>query len=267
MHATIADRSRAVINTIEVGGRDLFVRRVGNGFPLLMINGLALPLDRWAPLEPRLHGSELIEVDLPGSGRSAANRPPLTMWSYARMVRGLLDVLEIDAADVLGLSFGGMVAQQLALDSPSRIRKLVLASTSCGWGGVPSNLLSLSTKLYEQALKCTHPADDPNERWSRGDPGRTQARQATGLPFHPRAFAHQIVAASTWSSLPWLARLQHEVLVVAGTSDPLVPALNATVLTSWLANARLHLVTSGGHLCVLDRADEMGSVIERFLSG
>lgn len=273
MRARTVDQPPGTVGTIHVRGRDLYVRQVGDGFPLLLMNGLGLPLEMWAHLEPHLPNSRLIEVDIPGSGRSAATRPPLTMYSYARMVRHLLDALEIPAADVLGLSFGGMIAQQLAIDSPRRVRKLVLASTSCGWGGVPSNPLLWSSIFL----------DGPNGSAQRADPGDlvdhgrrprstyTLLRQEFGvhgarLP-NPRAYAHQILAASAWSSLPWLRGVEHEALVIGGSADALISPANTCLLTAWLPNARSHLVPSGGHLCILDRAAEVGPAIERFLSG
>lgn len=273
MRAKTAEQPHETVSKIRVSGRDLHVRQVGEGFPLLLMNGLGLPLEMWGRLEPHLTHSRLIEVDMPGSGRSAATRPPFTMYSYARLARRLLDVLDISTADVLGLSFGGMIAQQLAIDAPNRIRKLVLASTSCGWGGVPSNPLIWSSTLLDAQTGRAQRANPVNNGYHR--PGRqssyTLLRNELGvhgarLP-HPRAYVHQILAATTWSSLPWLATVKHEALVIGGGTDALIPAANTCLLTAWLPNARSHVVPSGGHLCLLDRAPEIGPVIERFLSG
>ena len=124
---------------IGVGGRQLWVRRSGAGPPVLLLTGMGMSLAAWRPFLRHLRGFECIEVAVPGSAATVARKPVLTMPKFAALARGLLDRLDIARADVLGLSFGGLVAQQLAHDAPTRVRGLVLVSTLCGLGGVPSN--------------------------------------------------------------------------------------------------------------------------------
>ena len=114
---------------IRVGGRKLLVRRSGTGPPILLLTGMGMSLAAWTPFLRHLRGFECIEVAVPGSGGTVARQPVLTMPKFAALARGLLDRLDIARADVLGLSFGGLVAQQLAYDAPTRVRGLVLAST------------------------------------------------------------------------------------------------------------------------------------------
>src|SRR5262245_51336172 len=116
---------------IHVGGRRLRIRRSGCGPPVLLLNGLAMQLATWKPLVRYLDGFECIGLAIPGSVETVGSPPVLTMRGFASLTRDLLDALGIERADVLGLSFGGMVAQQLALDAPARVRRLVLVSTSC----------------------------------------------------------------------------------------------------------------------------------------
>ena len=124
---------------IQVDGRKLFVRCSGTGPPVLLLTGMGMSLAAWTPFLRHLRGFECIEVAVPGNEGSVARRPVLTMPKFAALARGLLDRLDIARGDVLGLSFGGLVAQQLAYDAPTRVRGLVLVSTFCGLGGVPSN--------------------------------------------------------------------------------------------------------------------------------
>ena len=124
---------------IRVEGRQLRVRRSGTGPPILLLNGMGMSLSTWAPLDRHLDGFDRIRVGTPGTGGILARQPVLTMRNFAALLGDLLDQLAIERADVLGLSFGGMVAQQFAHDMPNRVRRLVLASTSCGLGGAPSN--------------------------------------------------------------------------------------------------------------------------------
>ena len=124
----------------RVDGHLLRVSMRGEGRPLLLVMGLGGNIEMWRPLEDALvqHGVQTIAYDAPGTGESPPRLIPLRVPRLARQAAHLLDVLGIPEADVLGVSFGGAVAQQLALDNPQRVRRLVLASTSVGLGGVPA---------------------------------------------------------------------------------------------------------------------------------
>ena len=153
-----------------------------------------------------------------------------SMQWWAALARGLLDRLDIARTDVLGLSFGGLVAEQLAYDAPTRVRGLVLASTSCGLGGVPSNPASWWNAMLSGDWRPSG-GQGPQRlarRWSRVIQRELGAGWATG----PRldGLAEQIAAASLWSSLGWLPRLTQETLVSTGNADALVPAANASIL-------------------------------------
>jgi pimeloyl-ACP methyl ester carboxylesterase len=250
---------------VQVGGRKLLVRRSGTGPPILLLTGMGMSLAAWTPFLRHLHGFECIEVAMPGSGGFVARQPVLTMPRFAALALGLLDRLDIARADVLGLSFGGLVAQQLAYDAPTRVRGLVLVSTSCGLGGAPSNPVS----WWNATLSGVWPTSGGQgaqrlvRRWSRVLLRELGAGWATGP--RPGGLAEQIAAATLWSSLPWLPRLTQETLVITGTADALVPAANASILASRMPRAQIHRVHRGGHMCLLDRAAEVGPVVAAFL--
>jgi poly(3-hydroxyoctanoate) depolymerase len=250
---------------VRVGGRKLLVRRSGTGPPILLLTGMGMSLAAWTPFLRHLHGFERIEVAMPGSGGFAARQPVLTMPRFAALARGLLDRLDIARADVLGLSFGGLVAQQLAYDAPTRVRGLVLVSTSCGLGGAPSNPVSWGNAMLSGVWPTSggQGAQRLARRWARVIQRELGAGWATG----PRlgGLAEQIAAASLWSSLPWLPRLTQETLVITGTADALVPAANASILASRMPRAQIHRVHGGGHMCLLDRAAEVCPVVAAFL--
>ena len=250
---------------IEVGGRKLWVRRSGTGPPILLLTGMGMSLAAWTPFLRHLRGFECIEVAVPGSAATVARKPVLTMPKFAALARGLLDRLDIARADVLGLSFGGLVAQQLAHDAPTRVRGLVLVSTSCGLGGVPSNPASWCNAMLSGVWPPSGRQGPQRlaRRWSRV----IQRELRAGWTTSPRlgGLAEQIAAASLWSSLGWLPRLTQETLVITGTADALVPAANASILASRMPRAQIHRVHGGGHLCLLDRAAEVGPVVSAFL--
>ena len=100
-------------------------------------------------------------------------------------------------------------------------------------------------------------------RWAQVMMREFGAGWATGRRL--KGFVEQVVAATPWSSLPWLPQLTQQTLVIAGTADALVPVGNASILASRIPRAQTYTVNGGGHLCVLDRAAEVGPVIAAFL--
>src|SRR6185295_973769 len=107
------------------------------GRPVLLINGLGAGLPMWSVLREDLHGLEIVSFDAPGVGASSTPLIPYTIGDLAGTVTQLLDQLGYDQVDVVGYSFGGAVAQQLARQAPHRVRRVVLVGTMCGWGGIP----------------------------------------------------------------------------------------------------------------------------------
>jgi poly(3-hydroxyalkanoate) depolymerase len=263
----------AAERTVQLGNQPVRVRvhGEGDGPPLLLLNGLGAPLELWGPLLDPL-GVRSIAFDAPGSGGSKAPRLPLSVGGHARLALQLLDHLGVQRADVLGLSFGGMVAQEIARVAPTRIERLVLASTSCAWGsvpGTPAALLAITTpeRYYSRAVfEAVAPQYIGGKESEDGDFLRRQAQTRQTHPPSARGYFFQFLAAAMWSSLYWLPALTQPTLVLAGEVDPLVPPSNANILAALLPNARKHIVPGGGHLCLLERAHWLGPLIERFLS-
>ena len=132
---------------VMVGPTRVRVRTVGTGPPLLMIMGIGGNLDMWSPLAARLSGRQLIMFDFPGTGGSGMSCLPPTMGANALFTRWLLARLGHDRVDVLGYSWGGILAQHLAVQHPKTVRRLVLAATTFGLGGVPPGPLVAARML------------------------------------------------------------------------------------------------------------------------
>ncbi len=127
---------------VDVDGLRIRTAVRGQGPPVLLIMGIGGNLEMWGRFETslRAHGLQTITYDAPGPGHSSGYRLPRRVPGLARTTERLLDALDYDRVDVLGVSFGGGVAQQLAHQAPSRIRRLVLAATMPGMGGAPGTL-------------------------------------------------------------------------------------------------------------------------------
>ena len=262
--------SAPVDELIQLGGHRIRVRVQGEGRPLLLINGVGAPLELWQPMVARLRGVRAITFDAPGSGGSSTPNVPLSIGGHADLVLGLLDALDCPRAAALGYSFGGMVAQELAVRAgPQRIDRLVLASTMCGWGGVPGSpaaLLEVSNpeRYYPRTIFAglTPTARDSDRPRGFGHELVRGVLQPSG-----RGYRDQLWAAATWSSVLWLHRVRQPTLVITGDVDTLVPSVNGQILNSMLPNGRLHLVRGGGHFCLFERMDETVPLLTDFLVG
>lgn len=246
----------------------------GSGPPLLLITGLGASLDLGAPFERALaaEGLQVISFDAPGIGQSTPYARPRRMPGIARTVERLLDALGYDLADVLGVSLGGVVAQQLAHQAPGRVRRLVLAATGPGLGGVPGSprvLLSLATpRRYNQPDYYRRIAGRIYGGAARRDPDALLHGSVARFIERPTLLGYlgQIYAITAWSSLPWLRTLRQPALVLAGDDDPIVPLVNGHILARCIPDAKLHVVRQGGHLFVLERPAEIAALVAGFLT-
>jgi poly(3-hydroxyalkanoate) depolymerase len=228
----------------------------------------------WAPFEDRLDGRlvQTITVDAPGTGGSSPYRLPRRMGGLARTMDRLLDTLGYRSVDVLGVSFGGVLAQQLARQAPGRVRRLVLAATGPGLGGVPASphvLLALATpRRYHQPDYFRRVAGRIYGGAARRDPDSmlhgSLARFAKAPSMH--GYLAQLYAIAGWTSVPWLPRLTQPTLVLAGDDDPIVPLVNGRILHRLIPHARLRVVPGGGHLFLLEQPAEIAALVTDFLT-
>ena len=216
-----------VLEHIEIDGLRLRIRKMGSGPPLLLINGLSSRIETWSALVDQLGDRGVIAYDAPGVGASTTPCLPLSMSQLARVAEGVLDACEVDTADVLGYSHGGAVAQQFALDSPKRINRMVLAATSCGVGSMLGDPFSLVGRAAAQ--------------WSDTVDG------GIGSASTPLGLLWQMIAIGTWSSLPWLEKIETPTLVLAGSDDRFVPPRNGRFLAARIPNSRYRELPGVGH--------------------
>jgi pimeloyl-ACP methyl ester carboxylesterase len=258
---------------VTVAGIRLHISERGDGHPVLLVNGIGAHMDMWGPLERSLPDMRLIAFDAPGTGRSATSYVPLSLDLLTELTERLLDRLGYDRVDVLGYSFGGLVAQFLARRAPGRVRRLVLAATTPGWGGVPGSMWTLgqmSTPLryywrpyYETVigdLMGGRARDDREFVRHHGD-----ARQLS--PPTPLGFLWQVMALiGNPGTLGWLHELTCDTLVVAGDDDPVMPLANALLLARHIPRARLFVAAGEGHLLLMDGMSRVLPAIHSFLS-
>lgn len=245
---------------VAVGRQRLRTRIRGSGPPLLLLSGMWGKLELWEPLEEHLVGFETIAFDLPGTGGSSFPRILPTMSSLARLTGALLDTLGYRRVHVLGLSFGGMLAQELVRHAPDRVQRLVLAATIHGLGAIPPKpralgaLLNPCPRRTARRVAALYGGQSHLLR-------RLPRGQLSSLP----GYLWQTAALASWTSLPWLRCLRPPTLVLAADDDPLVPLANARILASRIPRSQLHVVRGSGHLFLFERPRELAALIGAFL--
>ena len=264
------DRS---MRAVAVGSQLLRVAvRPGHGtrIPLVLANGIGASLEVLEPFVEALDRSiEVVRFDIPGVGGSPLPRLPYRLPRLARLVARLLDQLGHQRVDLLGISWGGGLAQQFALSQRHRCRRLVLAATGTGTLMVPGRprvLARMATpRRYLDPGYAERVAADLYGGTIRADPGRARvllhARSRVGPA---RGYLYQLAAGAGWSSLPLLPWIRQPTLLLAGDDDPIVPLINAQMMRRLLPDAELH-VYHGGHLGLLTEATQLAPVVERFL--
>ena len=258
---------------VDADGVRLRVGIRGTGRPLLLLMGIGGNLEMWTPFEEALDGRvvQTITVDAPGTGGSGGYRFPRRMSGLASTMERMLDALGYHRVDVLGVSFGGVLAQQLAHQAPDRVRRLVLAATGIGLGGVPGSprvLLRLATpRRYTQPDYYRRVAGDIYGGLARRDPDAMLHGSLARFTHAPGlgGYLAQLYAIAGWTSLPWLCRLPQPTLVLAGDDDPIVPLVNGRILNRLIPDSRLYVVADGGHLFLLEQAADVGRVVTAFV--
>jgi poly(3-hydroxyalkanoate) depolymerase len=237
--------------------------------PLLLFNGIGANLELVFPFIDALAEREALVFDMPGVGRSPLWLRPRRFGGMARLANDLLDRLGYREVDVAGVSWGGALAQQFARQHPERCRRLVLAATSAGAvmvPGRPSALMKMTTpQRYLSPTYMQRAAADIYGGEVRERPELIAAHTARIIPPQFMGYVYQLLAGVGWTSIHWLHKLEQPTLIMAGSDDPLVPPVNARILSLLIPNNRLEIVAGGGHLFMLHCLDRVGPLIEEFL--
>lgn len=237
--------------------------------PLLLFNGIGASLEMLTPLADELEGIETIAFDIPGVGQSDARMLPYRLWMIARMTSKLLDQLGYGRVDAMGVSWGGTLAQQFAFQNPKRCRRVVLAATAQGGLMIPAR----PSVLRHFFTPARHNDAELRARIggliyggkARTDPQLLETLKLYVKPASRYAYFLQQMALMGWTSLPFLPLVRQPVLVMAGSDDPVVPLINAQLMTAFLPRGRLH-VFDDGHLFILSQTQETARVLREFLA-
>ena len=256
---------------IDVEGIRLRVSIQGRGRPLLLLNGIGAAFELLAPFRNALRAVETIAIDMPGTGGSQALAFPRRLSAFADLANRALDLLGYHEVDVLGISWGGALAQEFARRHLGRLRRLVLAATTPGVISVPGSPQAMwalmtprryySPSYFEQIAPILYGGIARTNPELLREHGHLRFIRPPSL----RGYFNQMFALWGWSSLPWLPRIDRPALVIGADDDPIAPLANSRMIARRLPKGRLHVVPDGGHLFIITHAAEVGPVVERFL--
>lgn len=269
-----ADPHEAHVEMMRVGGRMLRVAvfrarsRAGAAprRPILFFNGIGANIEIMAPLAHWLPDQDIITFDMPGVGGSPDPKFPYRPWTMALRAARLLDKLGYRGkVDVMGVSWGGGLAQQFAFQHPDRTGKLILCATAAGVLMAPGDPKVL-VKMADPRRYVDPSFMRANFHALYGEETAADGHISRLRPPSQKGYLFQLAAMLGWTSAFYLPFLKARTLVLMGEVDRIVPLINGKLLTRLIPNATLKTVP-GGHLFLVTRPAETFPIIEDFLAG
>jgi 3-oxoadipate enol-lactonase len=260
-----------------VNGINMYYEVHGQGEPLILVMGSFGSLEAWALQVLAFQKYyKLIVFDNRGIGRSEKSPGPYTIATMADDTVGLLDHLGVDKAHVLGMSLGGPVAQDVAIDHPDRVNKLILVCSMAGADG---------TQLHPDMLKALGLERGARQVDLRKVDFKQIMRATVALAFNDQSLKDNLLAqAETWfkqfdidgfikqweavagySALDRLRKIGARTLVMTGTDDRLVDPHSSEVIAGLIPNSKLVKVGGGSHAFFMEMSDRFNTEVLNFL--
>jgi pimeloyl-ACP methyl ester carboxylesterase len=256
--------------TAEVDGNRVVYRQAGQGEALVLLHGFLCDSRCW---KPQLMGlSERFRViawDAPGAGSSPDPSESFTTAHYARCLAAFLDAIGIDRPHIVGLSWGGILAQEFYRLYPDRPRSLILADTYAGWKG------SLPEEAWKERLaSCLADSTAPPEALvAKFVPGVFSSAASNELreefsaivsEFHPVGFRLMSLSSAEMDTRDLLSRIAVPTLILWGEEDRRSPAPIARQLHDAIPNAELAIIPNAGHLSNMEKPDAFNAYVRDF---
>lgn len=257
---------------VENQGARIYWDDQGHGRPVLLIMGLGYPSCMWHRTRPILAAHyRTIALDNRGIGKSEVPAGPYPIALMASDAAAVLDAAGVESAHVFGVSMGGMIAQEFALQYPKRVLSLILGCTAAGRQTAvraepeAAEMLMTRDKMSpEQAAEASVPfIYDPTTPRERIDEDIAIRR-----PWFPRpeAYTAQLQGILAWEAYSRLSEIAAPTLVIHGESDRLVPPGNAKLISERIPGAKLVLIPHASHLFLTDQTDVSHHAILQFLN-
>jgi 3-oxoadipate enol-lactonase len=258
----------------NIGDTVLYYETFGEGYPLVLIRGLGSNADHWYEQAPVLSKEyRVIVFDNRGVARSSDPGGELSILMMANDVLGLLDHLKINSAHVFGLSMGGMIAQELAIQYPERVGGLILASTHCGGRhqvtareevrSVLMDMIHIASD--ESKLKAAACLFDKETLEKRPEVARRYSEISLKRPVSAKTLSKQWEAIQKHDAFDRLLRIKAPTLVLTGDGDLLIPPENSKNLAERIPGAELKIISGGGHQVLVEQPEACNAAVLGFL--
>ena len=258
---------------VHVGDIDIAYKIFGKGDPILLINGYSQSMDNWDPtlLERLASNHTVIIFNNRGVGNTTSGIKPFSIQQFANDTAGLLDVLEIKQADILGYSMGGFIAQELALTHPDRVGKLIIYASICGGNesilaSQVINMLSNGSGTAMERIERFHPLFFP-EKWRNENPNYLERIPKTIETIPNKTLDQHTEAIFNWTgTCSKLKNITQPTLVIVGTDDVVTPPANSLLITERIPGAWLVQIKGAGHGLMYQYPEQFNKVLQTFLS-
>ncbi|KAF0106059.1 MAG: poly(3-hydroxyalkanoate) depolymerase [Hyphomonadaceae bacterium] len=260
---------QATMELLRIGGRTMRVATWRTNSPnpkrpILFFNGIGANIELMEPLAEWFKDRDIITFDMPGVGRSPTPIFPYRPWMISRYACKLLDHHKLEVVDVMGVSWGGAMAQQFAFQHPRRTGKLILAATSAGMLMVPGDPEVLSKMASPKRYMDPNYMIENFRTLYGGESTGSVDHASRLLPPSIPGYLHQLGCMLGWTSAWFLPFMRAKTLILMGNKDKIVPVINGKILASLAPNAKLKVV-EGGHLFLVSRAHEVAPIMREFL--
>ena len=257
--------------TARVGQHELHYVQRGAGEPLLLIQGLSGNHLHWREdfLTELERDFEVTAYDNRGMGRSGRVEGSFTIADLAEDALGLMDAIGLDRAHVLGISMGGMIAQELALRAPQRLLTLTLGCTNAGGPrSTPSNpdvfrplVEAMMRRDRDAAIRASWEMNVSKAFAAKEQAWQEHRRLATELPAPAPVIMEQLRAAAVHDVAEHLGRIEAPTLVIHGTEDVVIEPDNSRVIAAAIPDARLELLEGVGHMFWVEQPERSAQLI------
>ncbi|MCK0128166.1 alpha/beta hydrolase [Erythrobacter sp. F6033] len=264
----------AVVSMQQVGGRTLRVAtwrldEPSEHLPVLFFNGIGANIEAVAPLADALPERAFIMFDMPGVGESPDPTIPYNPFTISWTASKLLDQLGVGDVDVMGISWGGGIAQHFAMQHASRTRRVVLIATSAGMLMVPGSPKALTKMANPRRYIDTDYMLKNFETLYGEGLGKTKGKKghmSLLKPPSPRGYMYQLMCMLGWTSAPALPfLLKQKTLIMMGDDDAIVPLANGKFLSMLIPDSELVVMEGGGHLFLLSHKEQCTAAMREFL--
>ena len=258
----------------KIGDSTLYYETFGEGHPLVLIRGLGSNADHWYQQAPVLSREyKVIVFDNRGVARSSEPGGEFSVFMMAQDTLGLLDSLGIKKAHVFGLSMGGMIAQEMAINYPDRVSSLILACTHCGGqhqirasaevGALFMDMIYVASD--ESKVKAAVCLFDKETLEKRPEVARRYSEISLNHPVGTRVLAQQWEAVLKHDTFDRLPRIEAPTLVLTGDADLLIPPGNSEILATRIPSAELKIISGGGHQVLVEQPEACNAAVLEFL--